>query len=319
VNGVTQSAEKKSLRDAYGATLLELGNSNKNIVVLDADLSSSTRTSKFAKKHADRFFNMGVAEQDMISTAAGFAASGKIPFVSTFAIFATGRAWDQVRQSVCLSGMNVKIVASHGGITVGEDGPTHQALEDITLMRVLPNLTVIVPADAHETSAVIKKVAETDGPFYVRTSRDKFPVLFDEGEPFEIGKGTVMCNGSDVAIIACGVMVSKALMAAETLLADGISATVINMPTIKPIDEELILEMAETTGAIVTAEEHSVIGGLGGAVAEVVSEKKPCPVVRVGMKSGFGKSGKPEELLNAYNMNSAAIVEASLRAVSMKR
>lgn len=312
--------EKKSLRDAYGEALAELGEVNPNVVALDADLSGSTRTSVFAKKFPERFFNMGVAEQDMISTAAGFSAAGKIPYASTFAIFAAGRAWEQVRQSVCLSGMSVKIVASHGGITVGEDGPTHQALEDITLMRVMPKLTVIVPCDANETKAVIKKIADVPGPFYVRTSREKFPLIFDEGHVFNIGKGNVLRHGSDVAIIACGIMVGKAMEAAEKLEEDGVAASVVNMSSIKPIDAELIIKMASTTGAIVTAEEHSVIGGLGSAVAEVVCESEPVPVMRVGMKkNGVGQSGGPEELLDYYGMNSAAIVEASYKAIALKK
>lgn len=309
---------KKSLRDAYGQTLAELGESNPDIVVLDADLSSSTRTSVFAKKHPGRFFNMGVSEQDMMSTAAGLAVSGKIPFASTFAIFASGRAWDQVRQSICLSNLNVKIVASHGGITVGEDGPTHQALEDIALMRVMPNMSVIVPADAHEAAAVIRKVADTHGPFYVRTAREKFPLIFGEGKKFDIGKGDLLRHGADVAIIACGLMVHEALEAAERLAGRGIEASVVNMSSIKPIDRELIIQMASTTGAIVTAEEHSVIGGLGSAVAEVVCESGPAPVVRVGMKDGFGKSGRPDELLSFFGMNVDAIAEAAGKAISLK-
>ena len=310
--------EKKSLRDEYGAALADLGEINKDIVVLDSDLSSSTRTSVFAKKFPERFFNMGVAEQDMLSTAAGLAAAGKIPFASTFAIFATGRAWEQVRQSVCLSNLNVKIVSTHGGITVGEDGPSHQALEDVAIMRVMPNLTVVVPCDAVETRAVVKKAAETYGPFYVRTAREKFPVLMDKDYVFTPGKGVVLRHGPDVAIIACGYMVSKALEAAEKLEADGISASVVNMSSIKPIDEDLIITMASTTGAIVTAEEHSILGGLGSAVAEIVCEREPVPVMRVGMRGKFGSSGKPEELLEYYGMSATAIADAAHRAISLK-
>lgn len=310
--------EKKSLRDEYGAALADLGETNKDIVALDSDLSSSTRTSLFAKKFPDRFFNMGVAEADMISTAAGLAAGGKIPFASTFAIFATGRAWEQIRQSVCLSNLNVKIVSTHGGITVGEDGPSHQALEDITLMRVMPNMTVVVPCDAVETRAVIKNAAQTHGPYYIRTAREKFPVLMEKDYVFTPGKGVALRHGTDVAIIACGYMVSKALEAAEKLSEDGISAAVVNMSSIKPIDEDLITQMASTTGAIVTAEEHSVTGGLGGAVAEVVCEREPVPVVRVGMRGKFGSSGKPEELLEYYGMSATAIADAAHRAISLK-
>jgi transketolase len=313
-----KNVEKKSLRDTYGSVLAEIGEKNQKIVVLDADLSSSTRTSLFAAKFPERFFNMGVAEQDMISTAAGLAAAGKIPFASTFAIFASGRAWEQVRQSVCLSNLNVKIAATHGGITVGEDGPSHQALEDVTLMRVLPNMTVIVPCDANETAAATRRIAETYGPAYLRLAREKFPVLTAKDDEFHIGRGRIMRHGADVAVIACGVMTSKALEAAERLESEGISTAVVNMPTIKPIDEELIIQMATTTGAIVTAEEHSITGGLGSAVTEVVCESEPVPVIRVGMKGKFGSSGKPEELLDYYGMSSASIVEAAHRAIALK-
>lgn len=311
--------EKKSLRDAYGETLAELGSENRSIVVLDADLSGSTRTSKFAKKFPERFFNMGIAEQDMISTAAGLAAVGKIPFASTFAIFASGRAWDQIRQSVCLSKMNVKIVASHGGITVGEDGPTHQALEDIALMRIMPNMTVIVPADARETTAATRTIAKTQGPVYLRTAREKLPVVTDESFDFNIGKGLVMRGGTDVAIIACGYMVAKSLEAADLLAKEGIMAAVVNMSTIKPLDTGLVGQMAVSAGAIVTAEEHSVIGGLGSAVAEAVCETGPVPVMRVGMKKPVGQSGKPEELLDFYGMNAESIASAAHKAISMKK
>ncbi|HJM82643.1 MAG TPA: transketolase family protein [Nitrospinota bacterium] len=312
--------ENLSLRDAYGETLVELGGENPHVVVLDADLSGSTRTSKFAKKFPDRFFNIGIAEADMMSTAAGLAVAGKIPFASTFAVFASGRAWDQVRQSICFSKLNVKIVASHGGITVGEDGPTHHAMEDLALMRVMPNLTVIVPVDAVETASAIRVMAQTNGPMYLRTAREKFPVLYDKGEKFNIGKGKELKNGSDVAIIACGLMVSVALEAAEQLEQDGISTAVINMSTIKPIDSELILRVAATTGSIVTAEEHSIVGGLGSAVAEVVCENEPvAAVVRVGMKAQLAQSGKPKELLELYGMNKSSIVGAAHRAIALKR
>jgi transketolase len=311
--------DKKSLRDAYGEIITELGAENRDIVVLDADLSGSTRTSKFAAKHPERFFNMGIAEQDMMSTAAGFAAVGKIPFASTFAVFASGRAWDQIRQSICLSKMNVKIVASHGGITVGEDGPTHQAIEDIALMRIMPNMTVIVPADAHETTAATRTIAKMHGPVYLRTARDKLPVVTDENHVFEIGKGSVLREGSDVTIIACGLMVAKSLEAADLLAKDGINAAVVNMSTIKPLDTDLISKMAASTGAIVTAEEHSIIGGLGSAVTESVCETEPVPVMRVGMKKPVGQSGKPEELLDYYEMNAIAIVSAAHKAVSLKK
>lgn len=313
------SDQKQSLRDAYGEVLAELGFENRDIVALDADLSGSTRTSKFAKAHPERFFNMGISEQDLMSTAAGLAAVGKIPFASTFAVFASGRAWDQIRQSICLSDLNVKIVASHGGITVGEDGPTHQALEDIALMRIMPKMSVIVPADANETKAAIKTIVMTKGPVYLRTPRDKLPVILEEDVEFTLGKGMLLREGADVAIIACGCMVAKSLEAANLLADEGVLASVVNMSSIKPIDAELVVQMASATGAIVTAEEHSIIGGLGSAVAEVVCESDPVPVVRVGMKEPVGQSGKPEELLDLYGMNTASLVSAAFQAISMKK
>ncbi len=311
--------QKKSLRDAYGEAIAALGSVDPDIVVLDADLSGSTRTAKFAAKYPDRFFNMGVSEQDMMSTAAGLAAAGKKPFASSFAVFATGRAWDQVRQSICLSRMNVKIVASHGGISVGEDGPTHQALEDIALMRIMPFMNVVVPADAHEVVAVVNAIAKIDEPVYVRTSRDKFPLVLPEDCRFELGRGTILRQGEDVAIIACGYMVSQALDAAERLSGEGIFAAVVNMSSIKPLDTGLVSKMARETGAVVTAEEHSVTAGLGGAVAECVCQTDPVPVIRLGMEAPVGQSGKPGELLDHYGMNSAGIVEAVHKAIALKK
>ena len=306
-------------RDVYGDVLVEMGADNKDIVVLDADLSASTRTSKFAKAYPARFFNMGIAEQDMISTAAGFASCGKIPFVSTFAVFLTGRAWDQIRQSVCYSEQNVKLVASHAGITVGEDSATHHANEDIALMRALPNMRVICPADGIETAQVIKTVAQQKGPFYVRLARCKFPVIYDENYHFQIGKGDMVREGNQATIIAIGIMVSQALNAAEKLREEGISVRIINMSTIKPIDKEAIIRAASETGAIVTAEEHSVIGGLGSAVAEVMGESdSPCPLKRIGMKDCFGVSGKPEELLEKFCLGVKDIVEATKEVIERK-
>ncbi|MBF0169750.1 MAG: transketolase family protein [Nitrospinae bacterium] len=310
--------EKKSLRDAYGATLAELGASHPAVVVLDADLSGSTRTATFAKKYPDRFFNMGVAEANMIGVAAGMAVSGKIPFASTFAVFATGRAWEQIRQSVCLGNVNVKVVASHGGITVGEDGPSHQAMEDIALMRALPHMGVIVPADAAETASAVRFAADHVGPLYIRLARDKFPVVHREATPFRLGKGEVLRNGPDVALVGCGLMTSTIIEAADRLADEGIMATVVNMATIKPIDEELLITLATTCGAIVTAEEHSIIGGLGSAVAEVIGENIPVPVIKVGMKSEFGKSGPPEALLDYFGLNAAAVIEAAKKALALK-
>jgi transketolase len=297
-----------STRDAYGKTLVELGKVNKDIVVLDADLSSSTKTSLFAKEFPDRFFDMGVAEQDMISTAAGLASCGKIVFASTFAVFGSGRAWDQVRVSMAYTRLNVKLVVTHGGITTGEDGATHQANEDIAIMRVIPNMTVIVPADAIEAEHAIKSVVKEYGPSYVRLSRLPSPLVNSSANyEFKIGKGIVMRPGNDITIIATGIMVHHGLVAAELLSKEGISARVVNIHTIKPLDRELIIQCAQETGAVVTAEEHSIIGGLGGAVAEVLVENKPVPMARVGTKDMFGESGKPEELLEKYGLTSKDI------------
>jgi transketolase len=273
----TQITEKKpeATRNAYGNALLELGRTRPEIVALDADLSGSTKTGKFAKEFPDRFFNMGIAEQDMVGTAAGLALSGKIPFASTFAVFETGRAWDQIRLTVCYSNTNVKLVATHGGITVGEDGASHQALEDVALMRALPNMTVIVPADATETAAVIKSVADTRGPVYVRLGRAKVPYVMPDDYAFTPGKAYVFHIGKDVNIIANGIMVGIAKDAASALAKDGIDAGVINMSTVKPLDEGVLLSAAKSSGLVVTAEEHSVIGGLGSAVSEYLSENCP--------------------------------------------
>ena len=310
--------EKASLREAYGRALLELGRRNENIVVLDADLSGSTKTKMFAKEFPNRFFNMGVAEQDMIGTAAGLAASGKIPFASTFAIFAAGRAWEQIRQSVAYAGLNVKIVASHGGITVGHDGGSHQAIEDIALMRILPHMAVIVPADAIEMEQVIYTIAEYEGPVYVRGSRVNFPLIYNGDYHFQLGKGSIIREGEDITIIATGLMVHHTLEAAKELENCGISARVINMSTIKPIDKELIIESAKITGAIVTAEEHLIIGGLGSAVCEVLSESYPVPVKRIGIEDRFGISGKPEALLAYFHLMPEDIIEAAKRLLDCK-
>ena len=311
--------EKKSVRGQYGETLAVLGEKYRDIVVLDADLSGSTKTNVFAKKFPDRFFNMGVAEQDMIGTAAGLAAVGKIPFASTFAIFATGRAWEPIRQSIAYSKLNVKIVASHGGITVGEDGGSHQSIEDIALMRVLPNMTVIVPADATEMQKVLETVVDYKGPVYVRSSRVEFPVLYDDTYTFAIGKGDVMREGTDATIVACGFMVHQALTAADLLAKRGIYPRIINMSTIKPIDTAILVEAARETGCIVTVEEHSIIGGLGSAVAEVVSEGWSVPIKRVGVPDRFGISGKPDELLAYFGLTPEGIERSVLEVLEKKR
>ncbi len=308
-----------SLRDFYGKTLAELGRKNKDIVAMDCDLSGSTRTSVFAKEFPERFFNMGVAEQDMMGTAAGFAAGGKIPFASTFAIFATGRAWEQVRQSIGYPHANVKIVASHGGITVGPDGPSHQAGEDIALMRAIPGMTVIVPADAHETAAAIRAAAEYDGPVYIRLPRDKFPVIYDEKKTLTIGKSTELRKGTDVTFITCGLMTHVALLAADEMGKNGLSARVIDMATVKPLDSDAVIAAARETGAIVTAEEHTTIGGLGDAVSEVTSGHFPVPVIRVGMPDTYFSSGSPEELVEACGLTPRGLADAAMRAMGMKK
>lgn len=296
-------------RDAYGEALLYLGQKRKDIVVLDADLSGSTKTGKFAKAFPERFFNLGVAEQDLICTAAGLALTGKLPFASTFAIFETGRAWEQIRQTVCYSNLNVKLVATHSGITVGEDGASHQAIEDVALMRVLPNMTVIVPADAFETIQVINKVVEYYGPTYIRLGRAKVPPVMPEDYEFKIGKAFVFHIGKDANIIAMGIMVSISLKASEVLKKEGIDVGVINMSTIKPLDKEILLEASKKAKIILTAEEHSIIGGLGGAVCEFLCENNPVKVIRIGIKDNFGCSGSSEELLKYYGLTVENIVE----------
>lgn len=303
-------------RDAYGEALKELGKKNKDIVVLDADLSGSTKTAIFAKAYPDRFFNVGIAEQNLIGTAAGLATTGKIPFASTFAVFATGRAYEIIRNSVCYPELNVKIAATHAGLTVGEDGATHQALEDMSLMRSLPNMVVLNPADAVETKQCIYKAAEHHGPVYIRLGRSKVPVIFDEDYKFEIGKGVELREGVDITLIATGIMVSKALSAAEKLAKEGISTRVINMSTIKPIDEDIIIKAANETKGIVTIEEHNIIGGLGSAVAEVVSQWKPTYVERIGTMDVFGESGDGELLLEKYGLNEGNIIDKVKKILS---
>ena len=305
-------------RNVYGEVLAELGETHKNIVALNADLSGSTKTELFHKKFPHRFFNMGIAEQDMIGTAAGLATTGKIPFVSTFSIFAVGKPWEQIRQSIANPGLNVKIVSTHGGITVGEDGASHQCNEDIGLMRILPNMVVILPADGVETRKAVKAIVEHQGPVYMRLSRMKFPVIYDESYDFKISKGNIIKKGDDVTIFATGLMVSQSLKAIEQLEEEGISTQLINISTIKPIDQELIIEASRATGAVVTAEEHSIIGGLGSAVAEVLSENCPTPMKRIGIKDKPGTSGSPAELLDHYQLNPQHIISAVKEVLQQK-
>lgn len=310
---------KIATREAYGKALARIGQENENIVVLDADLSKSTKTADFKKVCPDRFINMGIAEGNMMTVAAGLAACGKIPFASTFAMFAAGRAFEQIRNSICYPKLNVKVCATHAGITVGEDGASHQSVEDIALMRSIPNMVVISPSDAVETEAAIEAIVKYNGPCYVRLGRSGVPVINDnEGYKFEIGKGVTLREGKDVAIVATGIMVDAALEASNLLAEEGIKARVINIHTIKPIDEELIIKAARETGLIVTAEEHSVIGGLGSAVAETVTSLHPVPVLKVGIKDTFGESGKPAELLKAYGLTAEDIVKAVKKGLEIK-
>lgn len=305
-------------RDAYGDELVELGKKYQEIVVFDADLTKSTKTNVFKKAFPERHFNMGIAEANMIVNAAGMATCGKIPFASSFAIFASGRTWEQIRMSVCYSNLNVKIVATHGGITVGEDGASHQANEDIAIMRALPNMTVIVPADGIETKKALRAVVEYKGPIYMRLGRSPIPVIFDEDYKFEIGKASVLKQGKDVTIISCGIMTGAALEACVSLEAEGFTADVLNMATIKPLDTQAILDSIKKTGCVVTAEEHSIVGGLGSAVAEFLSKTHPTPLEMVGMNDCFGESGKPAELLEKYHMTPADIIAAAKKVVGRK-
>lgn len=311
--------EAMATREAYGKALVELGLRMEKVVALDADLSKSTKSALFAEKFPLRFFNMGVSEADMMGTAAGLAASGFIPFASTFGVFATGRAYDQIRNSIAYTRLNVKIAASHTGITVGEDGASHQALEDIALMRVLPNMTVIVPADGRQTFQAVEAAAAFDGPVYLRLGRLAVPQVIPEEFSFELGKAQLLREGSDMMIVATGIMVKAALDAAGILEKDGTSAAVVNVHTIKPLDRDLLVRMAGITGAVVTAEEHSIIGGLGGAVAELLAENCPVPVIRVGIRDTFGESGAPKDLLQKYGLTAESLVLAGKRALELKK
>lgn len=302
--------EKKSIRAEYGKTLVELGKNNPNIVALDADLSCSTQTAMFGKEFPERFFNMGIAEQDAMTTAAGLSTTGKIPFVSTFAMFATGRAWEQIRNSICYPRFNVKIVATHGGITVGEDGASHQALEDIAIMRDIPNMMVIVPADCTETREVIKFAAEYDGPVYIRLARTNVPNLFDpETYKFDPKKALVVKEGKDVTLVTNGETLVEALDCAQLLEKDGISAEVIHMPVVKPVDVDTIVESAKKTQNVITIENHSIIGGLGSAVCETLCENYPVKVKRIGINDQFGQSGEQRELMNFYGLTGEKLAQ----------
>jgi len=302
-------------REAFGEALLQLGREDERIVALNADLSSSTKTNKFAKEFPERFFNAGIAEQNMMGMAAGLATTGKIPVASTFAVFATGRVYDIIRQSIAYPRLNVKIVATHAGITVGGDGASHQITEDIALMRVLPNMRIVVPADAVETVKAFRSIVYDEGPFYMRLGRSDTPVVFDEGYEFTLGKASTVEDGEDVAVIATGIMLSRALEAREMLEDEGISARVLNMSTIKPLDRDAVVRAARDTKGIVTAEEHSIIGGLGGAVAEVCSREHPTRILMVGVEDTFGQSGDAEGLMRHFKLTPERIVEYARKIV----
>lgn len=309
--------EKLATRDGYGKALVKLGAKYAQMVVLDADLAKSTKSYEFCKHYPERFFNMGIAEQNLMGTAAGLAASGKIVFASTFAIFME-RAYEQMRNAIAYPKLNVKIAATHAGLTVGGDGASHQAVVDISIMRSLPNMSVFVPADGIEAEKAVEAAAEMEGPVYIRLGRSAVPVLYDEGHQFKIGQASQLQDGQDVTIFACGLMVAESLQAAEELAKEGLSVRVINMATIKPLDEEAVIRAAQETGAIVTAEEHSIIGGLGSAVAEVLVENVPVPMERVGVKDTFGESGEPAALLEKYGLTVKDIQEAVHKVLKRK-
>ncbi len=309
---------KTATRDAYGKALVELGDKMEKLVVFDADLAAATKTGMFKKAHPDKFIDCGIAEGNMMGVAAGMASAGYTVFASSFAMFAAGRAFEQVRNTICYPHLNVKIGATHAGISVGEDGASHQCCEDIALMRSIPGMTILNPADDVEARLAVLAAAEMNGPVYMRFGRLAVPRVFDENYKFEIGKGVYLTEGTDVTIVATGLMVERALVAAEQLKAEGISAAVINMATIKPLDKEILLDAANKTGCIVTAEEHNIIGGLGSAVAEALAETKPVPVLRVGVEDVFGKSGPALELLDIFGLNAANIVAKVKAAIALK-
>jgi len=305
-------------RDGFGEELVRLGKTNEKIVVVSADLEDATRAEYFKKAYPDRFFSVGIAEQDMVGTAAGLSLMGFIPFINSFAVFLTNRAYDMLRMDLCYNNCNVKVICSHAGLTVGEDGASAQCLEDLALMRVLPNMTVICPVDTIEAQKATRAIADTKGPMYLRTSRAALPVLTKESDPFKIGKANILREGKDVTIFACGTMVSEALQAAEILQQEKINARVVNMHTIKPIDEDMIIRCAKETGTIVSAEEHQMYGGLGSAIAEVLVKNHPVPMEMVAVRDTFGESGPPQELLKAYHLKDVDIAAAAKKAIGRK-
>lgn len=301
--------EKKATRQSYGEALLELGKSNKNVVVLDADLAGATKSGIFQKEFPNRFFDMGIAEQNMMATAAGMATCGKIPFASTFAVFATGRAYDQIRNSICYPNLNVKICGSHAGVTVGEDGATHQMLEDINIMKCLPNMKVICPSDDVQTKWAVKEMAEINGPCYIRTCRLASNIIYDENQEFELGKAVQFGDGTDATVFATGICVSEALKAMEILKEKNINIRVVDMFSLKPIDRDIIINSAKETKNLISVEDHSVIGGLGSIIADVLSEEYPSKLVKMGVKDRFGESGKATVLMAKFEIDSTAIVK----------
>jgi transketolase len=305
-------SKQAAMRDAYGEALLELGAVNRDVVVVGADTTGSLKSGVFGTKYPDRFFNVGIAEQNLVSIAAGLALAGKIAFSGTYAIFVPGKCVDQIRNNICYPDLNVKLVCSHGGISVGPDGASHQQVEDIAIMRAIPRMKVIVPADAPSTKSIVKAIATIPGPFYVRLTRSATPVVYDGGFEYRFGQANVLQEGSDVAVFACGIMVPEALRAAESLKAKGLSAAVIDLHTVKPIDSDTIQKFAQKCGKVVTAEEHNVLGGMGSAVAEVLGERRPTPMKRVGVMDTFGESGDPAELLKKYGLTAASIEQTAL-------
>ena len=301
--------KKVATRKSYGEALAQLGKENPNVVVLDADLAGATKTDMFAKQFPDRFFDMGIAEANMMATAAGFATCGKIPYASTFAVFAAGRAYDQIRNSICYPKLNVKICATHCGVTVGEDGATHQMIEDLSLMRTLPNMTVMSTSDDIQTKWAIKEIAKIQGPVYLRLARMETPIIYDENTKFEIGKAIQIGEGTDGTVFATGITVSEAIKAQEILKQEGINIRVVDMHTIKPIDKEIIIKSAKETKKLISIEDHNIIGGLGSAISEVLTEEYPTKLIRLGIKDVFGKSGKAEELIKYFGITADNIIE----------
>lgn len=312
-------SEKIPMRDGYGKALLELIEKNPNVIALDADVAKSTRTVWVRDKHPENFLDVGISEQDMVGTAAGLALGGMLPFAATYGVFLAGRAWDQIRTTICYNNLNVKLAGAHAGISVGPDGATHQALEDVAIMRVLPHMTVVVPCDAEETRKATLAIAAKEGPCYIRFGREGVPVVTDASTPFELGKARTCREGKDVAIIANGAMVYEAMEAAKELAKEGIEAFVINLHTVKPLDVDAVCAAAEKTGCIVTAEEHQVHGGMGSAVAEVLSAHCPVPIEMVAVQDTFGESGQPQELMDAYGLNAAQIITNVKKVIARKK